>query len=261
MAGTMAKTGRSVLGKWVARRELRRWRDRAVLADGLHLSQLRGQWTQARALRDELDRLIHVADSRLALPAIGSTAFPVPHDADWFWRPQLWRAPLPRSGIASVRSGEQLGEEVSLFHDCAASEISLRQIRNFREADLAPFALRMDVFAFSGSFLSIVVDLPEAAVTDLRRRHLICLDTAVQMEKPLDVYARLNIRHGPNTEQIVLQVPLNEDEMTVEFDLAYSAINEKRVEKAWIDLIFDGPAMNELTLRDLTLCRRPRAEL
>ena len=47
----------------------------------------------------------------------------------------------------------------------------------------------------------------------------------------------------------------------VEFDLAYSKLNEKRVEKAWIDLIFEGPEMNQITLRDLTFSRRPRAAL
>ena len=36
---------------------------------------------------------------------------------------------------------------------------------------------------------------------------------------------------------------------------------EKRVEKLWIDLIFERPEMNEVILRDVTLSRRPRAEL
>ena len=46
-----------------------------------------------------------------------------------------------------------------------------------------------------------------------------------------------------------------------EFDLAYSNINEKRVEKIWIDLIFDNPGMNQVLLRDLTLTRAPRADI
>jgi hypothetical protein len=33
------------------------------------------------------------------------------------------------------------------------------------------------------------------------------------------------------------------------------------VEKAWIDLIFEGPEMNEIILRDMTFSRRPRAPL
>ena len=50
-------------------------------------------------------------------------------------------------------------------------------------------------------------------------------------------------------------------EMIAEFDLAYTNINEKRVERAWVDLIFESPEMNLIVLRDLTLSRRPRAEL
>ena len=81
------------------------------------------------------------------------------------------------------------------------------------------------------------------------------------MEKPLEIFARLNIKHGPNVEQIVRELPLNAAEVAVEFDLAYTKINEKRVEKIWVDLIFEGPEMNQIILRDVTLTRRPRADL
>jgi hypothetical protein len=154
-----------------------------------------------------------------------------------------------------------LGREVTLFHDCAHSELSLRQLRNSREADLAPYGLRMDVFAFDGSFLSVVLDFPQEVVNGLTRKHLLRMDTIVEMEKPLEIFARLNIKHGPNTEQIVRELPLHEDEIMVEFDLAYSNLNEKRVERVWIDLIFENPQMSQVVLRDLTFSRRPRAEL
>ena len=137
----------------------------------------------------------------------------------------------------------------------------MRQIRNTRETDLSPFGVRMDVFRFDGSFLSIVIDLPPEAVHGLSLRHVIRVDAIAEMEKPLEIFARLNIRHGPNVEQIVRELPLSEEEVMVEFDLAYTKMNEKRVEKLWIDLIFEGPEMNQVILRDLTVSRRPRAEL
>lgn len=117
------------------------------------------------------------------------------------------------------------------------------------------------MFRFDGSFLSLVVDLPQGAIDGLQKKHLIRMDTIVEMEKPLEIFARLNIRHGPNTEQLVRELPLHESEIMVEFDLAYSRLNEKRIDKAWIDLIFEGPEMNQVTIRDLTFSRRPRAEL
>jgi len=253
---------RSSLLDWILhRRGLRRWDRAARNAASMRHSQLRVERGRARKLRYLLNEVISVADSRLALPMIGSNAFPKPHGTDWSWRPALWREPLAAPGMSSVESKSTLGSEVTLFHDCAQSELTLRQVRNSREADLAPYGLRMDVFNFDGSFLSLVLDMPHAAVEGLQRRHLIRMDTIVEMEKPLEIFARLNIKHGPNTEQIVRELPLNEVDCMVEFDLAYSALNEKRIERAWIDLIFENPQMSQVTLRDLTFSRSPRAEL
>jgi uncharacterized protein DUF6478 len=242
-------------------RTMRRWARSARNAADTPIDELRKVRNAARLLRSHLDRLIHRADERLALPAIGATSFPRPHNADWAWRPELWRGPLPSPGISSVQTKSMLGNEVTLFHDCELSELTLRQVRNLREEDLAPYGLRLDVFKFDGSFLSLVIDLPVDAVRGLRKTHLVGMNAIVEMEKPLEIFGRLNIRHGPNTEQIVRELPLNEQDVTVEFDLAYSKLNEKRVERAWIDLIFEGPEMNQVTLRDLTFSRRPRAAL
>ena len=240
---------------------MRRWARAARNAGDAPLDELRRLRGAARLLRSHLDRLVHKADERLALPAIGSTSFPRPHNADWSWRPELWRGPLATPGKSTVQTKSMLGKEVTLFHDCELSELSLRQLRNLREEDLAPYGLRMDVFKFDGSFLSLVIDLPPDAVQGLRKTHLVGMNAIVEMEKPLEIFARLNIRHGPNTEQIVRELPLDEEDVTVEFDLAYSKLNEKRVERAWIDLILEGPEMNQVTLRDLTFSRRPRAAL
>ncbi|MBY5933316.1 hypothetical protein KUV51_09930 [Tateyamaria omphalii] len=257
----MAGKRTSFIDRLAHKRTMRRWARAARNADETKLSELRGLRSAARLLRSHLDRLIHRADERLALPAIGSTAFPRPHNADWFWRPELWRGSLKTPGMSSVQTKSMLGNEVTLFHDCEFSELTLRQLRNLREEDLAPYGVRLDVFKFDGSFLSLVVDLPEDAVSGLTKNHLVGMNTIVEMEKPLEIFARLNVRHGPNTEQIVRELPLNEQDVTVEFDLAYSKLNEKRVERAWIDLIFEGPEMNQVTLRDLTFSRRPRAAL
>ncbi|MEM9552609.1 MAG: DUF6478 family protein, partial [Pseudomonadota bacterium] len=148
---------------------------------------------------------------------------------------------------------------VTVFHDCKISELTLRQLRNARAEDLAPYGLRMDVFKFDGSFLSLVVDLPEVALRGLTRSHLIRMGTIIELEKPLEIFARLNIKHGPNTEQIVRELDLQQPEVAVEFDLAYTKMNEKRIERAWLDLIFEGPDMNQVILRDLTFARLPRA--
>ena len=251
----------SLLYKIFHRRVLRRWGRDANSAATLDLDSLRILRTRAKQVRRRLDQVIFVADSRLLLPLIGSNAIQKPLNADWAYRPELWRGPLTETGMAAVESKTQIGTEATVFHDCVISELTYRQIRNTREQDLSPFGLRMDVFRFDGSFLSVVIELPDSAVEGLKRNHLIRMETVVELEKPIEIFARLNIKHGPNTDQIVRELPLNDATAMVEFDLAYTKLNEKRVERMWVDLIFEGPEMNQITLRDVTFSRRPRAEL
>ena len=257
----MAKRGLGAFGWLLQQRTLRRWSAAVRSAQNSELATLRAQRQNARSLRTKLDELIFVADSRLGLPRIGSTAFARPAGTDWSWRPKLWRGALSQNGLAGVESKTRVGDEITVFHDCRISELSLRQIRNTREADLAPYGLWLDVFQFDGSFLSLVIDLPASACEGLKKRHLIRVDALVNLEKPLEILARLNIRHGPNTEQIVRELPKDAKDSFVEFDLAYTNLNEKRVDKMWLDLIFEGPQMNQVTLRDITFSRYPRAEL
>jgi hypothetical protein len=256
----LKRIGRGLTGIF-DRRVLRRWNRLADLSPEMEAEALKSARTRARALRRRLDRLLHAAEGRLALPLVGASGIRKPLYSDWAYRPELWRGPVTPPGIAAVDSKTRLGQEATLFHDCARSEITLRQIRNTREEDLAPFGVRLDVFRFDGSFLSLVLDLPHDAAAGLKKRHLVRLDIIVETEKPLEIFARLNVKHGPNTEQIVRELPMHESDRMVEFDLAYTNLNEKRVERMWVDLIFEGPEMNQVVLRDVTLSRRPRAEI
>jgi len=243
------------------RHTLHRWSRAARRAETRDLTELRAERARARQLRRQVDRVLHVAEGRLTLPLIGTNAFRRPPGTDWGYRPELWRGPLHPPGAAAVESRTRIGDEIVVFHDCQVSELTMRQIRNTRESDLAPFGLQMDVFRFDGSFLSVVIEMPDSAIEGLKRRHLLRLDAIVEMEKPLEIFARLNLRHGPNTEQIVRELPLDGQDMHVEFDLAYTDMNEMRIDRMWLDLIFEDPEMNQITLRDMTLSRRPRAEL
>lgn len=257
----MASPTKGFFSRALHRLALRRWQRAADRASTMHLSELRRLRTRALRLSAVLDRILYVADSRLMLPLIGSNAMQKPLHTDWSWRPQLWRGPIFPPGIAAAETKATLGDEVTVFHDCQRSELTVRQIRNTREEDLAPFGLRMDVFQFDGSFLSLAIELPREATSGLRRRHVFRMAALIETENPLEVFARLNVRHGPNNEQLVRELPMQNDEIVVEFDLAYTKMNEKRVESAWVDLIFENPKMNQVILRDVTFSRRPRAEL
>jgi hypothetical protein len=251
----------SRLTGWVERRILARWSrlaDRAASQDPEALKRIR---SRARALQQRVDRLMHTAENRLALPMVGSAGIKTPLHTDWAWRPEVWSGPVRPTGAVAVSTSTRLGAETTLFHDCDFSEVTLRQIRNTSEEDLAPYGARIDVFAFDGSYLSLVVELPAEAVDGLTKNHIVRLETRVSTERPLELFARLNVRHGPNTEQVVREIPPGSGERVVEFDLAYSQMNERRVERAWLDLIFERPAFNEIRVRDVALTRRPRAAL
>lgn len=247
------------LDQAVDRRLARRWARRARQAETASPSRLRSLRARAIALKRELDRLIHVADGRLAAPR--GDAIEMPFNADWGGRPDLWRGPLAVPGQAGPASGTRLSEDVALFHDCRRAELAARQIRNRGAEDLAPYGLSIDVFGFEGSFLSVAVDLPAAAASGLQRQSIMQVDATLDLERPLEVFARLNVRHGPNTEQLVQELPIDGRAARAEFDLAYTGINERRVEAIWVDLIFEAPRMNRITLRDVTACRRPRAPM
>lgn len=241
-------------------RSLARWDATARDAETLDLSLLRQMRSQARQMRRRVDLVTHIADGRLTLPRVGTNAIRKPAQADWAHRPELWRGPISPVGMAAVESRTRVGNAATLYHDCTISEMTLRQVRNAREDDLAPFGLRIDVFKFDGSFMSLVLDLPESAVGGLRRNHILRMEAEVETEKSLEIFARLNIKYGPNVEQVVRELPLDGSNIFVEFDLAHTKISEKRLERMWLDLIFEGPEMNEINLRDITFSRRPRAD-
>ena len=243
------------------RKVQRLWSRLAGEVPQMDLMDLRQWRTQARTMRHDIDRVIQAADARLSLPVAGDGEPRPPLGTDWVWRPDLWRGPLAGAGAVADVAKTALSDDVTVFHDCTAPELILRQARNHTARDGAPFGLTVEAFGFDGSFVSVATRLPQASVDGLRMRHLIRVEVVLDADLPVTAFARLNIKHGPNVEPLVRDLPRDGREKVVEFDLAYSKIDEKRVERMWLDLIFQRPAMNRITVRDLTVSRRPRAEL
>jgi hypothetical protein len=254
----MARAADTILERIRHQRALAGWQHRADRVTGIgpaRLDMLRGR---ALEMRRHIDRFVRVADARLegALPVQEAN---LPLGTDWVWRPDPWTGRLPASGLASVAAGASLADGVHLFHDCPLAEIGLRQGRNPGGTRLPAFGVEVEVFAFRGRFLSLALDLPPEAAQGLRPRHVIRLETVVDCERPLGLFARLNLQQGPNTVPVLRQVSVEQGERVVDFDLAPLA--GARVDKLWLDLIFDAPSMNRIALRDLRLGRHPRAAL
>lgn len=218
----------------------------------------------ALALRASLNRFLMRGDRKAALSRVALDALHLPGGTDWRWRPGFMAGRISPRGIAGPASGTRLGDRAAVWHDCPQQALILEQVVNPRATDLSPYGLRLEVFGFAGDFLSVSVDLPAEALEGLGREHVLRLEAAVVVERPMPIYARLNIGHGPNTEELLLQLRDPEgglhSQQVLEFDLAYTQMNERRLEKIWLDLIFEGPRMNAVEIREMFLSRHLRAD-
>jgi hypothetical protein len=249
-----------MIGRFLHRRSVARWRAATRTVEGTRASDLELQVQMANKTMRRIRDFEAAAAAKLALPRPGSATFPRPAGTDWSWRPKPWRLACPELGLAPALPKDEMTNELVIFHDCKSREITLRQQRNSRDIDLSAFGVALEVFHFDGSYLSLVVEVPPSSCAGLKKTHLIRLATVIERERTTRIFARLNVKHGPNTEQILLTLPDTEEAM-VEFDLAYSQLIEARAERMWIDLMIEDPAMNRITFRDLNLARYPRAEL
>lgn len=261
---------------WLSRRHRRQaaqaWRALAGAADGAGagtgagggdlpggaaLGRLRDE---AGAARRDLARFLARTDPRSRRGAATLAQADLPGGTDWRWRPEALAQPLAPRGIVAPDPGQWLCPGFAVWHDCPHHALAIAQSAG---QGAAPFALGLDVFGFAGSYLSLSIDLPAGMLDGLRADHIIRLDAALGAERPIDIYARLQIEHGPNTDAInrhLGRVGGGGGAQVVEFDLAFIGLNEQRLQKAWLDLIVEAPLMNAITLSDLIVSRHPRAE-
>jgi hypothetical protein len=260
----MAKPINTFVQRLTHRRMLRRWTRNAELSATMDVDRLGVLRGQAQQLRRQLERVIQ-ADGRRGSVQVAD-GWPVLGGTDWLWRPEPWSSPMLTKGFCPLPSNKVLGQGVTLFHDCQLATMTLRQQQNTSANDHCPFGLRIEVFDFSGSFLSIAFDLPAGISASLTNRHVVRLECNFEQENTAVMYARLNVKQGPNVAQILHGIPVEKagnspQGANVDFDLAYARLEQRAVDKAWVDLILDRPQMNQITLKDVLLSRRLRADL
>lgn len=220
---------------------------------------------EARDLQQVLTRYLHTTEIRSLSGRDSLSRMELPAGTDWRWRPEILRARNATPALVAPASGRWLSDEVALFHDCPQRALILRQRRNRRPTDLSDYALALEVMGFEGSFLSFSLGLPPEALQDLGGHHIVRLESTLQSERAITVYARLNIQQGPNTEKILRQMgdPIEGGNChrVIEFDLGYADMSQRSVDKAWVDVIFEAPFMNAVALRDVILSRHARAQI
>lgn len=239
----------------------RRWAKAVQTPQACSDATLRGTLADITDARAELDRAAARVKAELAARSGGLDGIDKPDRYDWADRAAPWREPVHPRGHINLASPTALGAGVTVFHDAVYADLSVRQDPVPPHIAGAQYGLVFEFYRFDGSFLSIVQDLPPAALDGLTRNHFLAFHMIADREHQSEIYARLNIQYGPNTDQLVRQVAIHGDRGVAEFDLAYSDINERRLEKAWLDLIFEGPEMNRIAIWDMVLMRAPRADL
>ena len=260
----MAFRPRRWLDRMMRERAQRGWSELARARPDVGNARRRVLRDEAVALRRKLDLFLMRTDRRNELATHNLDALHLPVGTDWRWRPDFLSAPIRPTGIAAPENGATLGGQAAVWHDCPERALILEQIPNLRATDLSPFGLRMEVFGFRGSYLSVSIDLPPSALDGLTINHILRTEIDIAIERPMSVFARLNVANGPNNDLITHPVsdlsPGSHGPRIIEFDLAYTEVNEKRLEKIWLDLIFEAPYMNALSIRELFVSRHMRAE-
>lgn len=242
------------------RRSIRRWKRATECVRSANPEEVRVAQSNARKLQHQVTDFLAAVDERARVPFSTTDALGDALSASWAWRPSLWKTQSPQRGMSSTQSGEHFGEELKIFHDCELKEIAFRQTPNNSERDLAPFGLDLNVLGFAGSFLSLVVDLPDKALDGMTVRDLFRVEINLTSEFPISTYMRLNLKHGPNHSQMVERLD-DTSEQVVEFDLGYADFDNNRLEAGWVELIIDDPSYNAVSITDFMMSRRARAEI
>ena len=214
-----------------------------------------GTATRARQLAAAAERLARAADAQTGRAGPAQPLPDLPTRTDWAVRAAFWQE--PDQALGTVEPGHTLGAGTSLHHDGEADRVALRLTR----ASSAPSGrvLTIDTLDFSGSYLSISLPFPAAVLGGLSRQTLVRAAFTIALDRPLTTYARLNLRHGPNTGKMIRGLDTERGQEAVEFDLFYADVEPEGASELWLDLIFETPAMARIDIADAILSRRPRA--
>jgi hypothetical protein len=181
--------------------------------------------------------------------------FHVPPKTQWGFTPSL-QSGITQEGISgNILTGTALGPHVTLHHGGDGAQFSIQQTDDYGAG------LIFDFGNFPSDFFSLAFEIPLEGVLGLGRQDLLRFILRTQANEPFEGYARLNLCHGPNTEQVVRMINIGVGESFAEFDIFYTDYEQKRATSAWIDLIINDPAHKRITLEEAIILRRARASL
>ena len=244
--------------------------DRPSLIDRVRQRAMRRYWTRklnasnsspelqkdARKLRRILERF----DQGVIAREMGPVPDPfegLPQSTLWASRPEPWSSPILNINQTFVESASRISPDTSVYHDDDEAEVSVHQTIG----GLAPFTLSLDLLSFRGDYLSLALGFPKEQVAEVQPSDVLRLDAVFTTEHPITAIARANVKVGPNIERVTRTIDQGRAKPIVEFDLFYEDLEAQKISDVWIDIIFEKPSVNLITMQDVRVSRRPRINL
>ncbi len=235
----------------VRQSRMRRYWTRKLDA-GAVTSDLRKDARKLRRILDEIERSGDGMTEAQSNPKAG-----LPSATLWANRPEPWSSPIKSTGPTPLSTASKIGADTTLYHDGKSGEVLAIQSTS---SIGGPFELSLDIADFDGDYLSLALALPSDQIAKVQRDDLIRLDLSFSSTVPINALARANIKVGPNVEAVTRGVDKTRAKPFVEFDLFYVELDTQKITDVWVDLIFEKPRTNVVTIHDLRLSRRPRAK-
>lgn len=141
--------------------------------------------------------------------------------------------------------GTEITDRVTLFHDATDGLFTCT-------VGSEPW-IRLTLYQFAGSYLSLAVGLRKSDLRQLRPGIVMAFRLDATASRPLAVFARLNLRSAEQTQTLYETIILHETPHDLRFELDGARVPFSDVSAGWIDLIFSDPSMREIDIRAMAV--------
>lgn len=210
----------------------------------------------SRSDRDEaalIDEMAELGRRLLALrPQRAAT--PPPPGIHWRSGYGIFAAPLAVRRGANPQSGSEICPGLRLFHDAGPGAVfSWSQTLGAFARPAADPGLRLTVYDFPGSFVSIVAEVPAEAASALGPGRKVGVEIEATPLRPLTCFLRLNLTGDSARETLHETLVLATGTREVDFDLDGLEIGAGACRAAWLDIILHAPRMCRIDIARLVL--------
>lgn len=163
--------------------------------------------------------------------------------------PDVFCRALQTRRVDQPDAGSQICNGLTLYHDAGGGLYSWHQTPDC--------ALKLTVYQFDGSYLSLAIGIAEDVISDMRRQGYLCVSKTVTASRPIAAFLRLNVVTDGRHQQMHQTLIIDRGQRTTSFDLDGLPGEFGPIENAWLDLIFADPQMVEVTLAALKIDAAP----